>query len=910
MFVLEVSDMNSSLVWRNQKSFNSLKFEMKALFDGIDNLPNRPLYVHDSKIGIVQSIITANVSKIPRIGGTVRDFGSFKEYPCQGGLTSDSPQEESSTCVIDDDQFLNLIEHGDWLTVKFRSTSGGFQKLVNTDQGGIPYATKYYNGLSVIKTLEFRFDFIAPKHCSEVDVKTCPPGATILDITDVYTRDPIRPRWLGWTDELSGIGEYYAEVFKLGPNRDNYLVETSLLNPEFSATIPHTNGTIQYPEYRPLSAGMYSVLVEVRDFSNNSRIVRRFVMFDATSSVSLNNKTTKLYVSSAVEETGYAWQSPATTGNQVTVSVAWHNYFVNHVHEDGLFLGEIETFPIQFKEIEDDGVLFSRKFVPDVLDDNSEPRTRKAISNCHGIVKYEIFWQATIDATEPTSGWQTIPLNESYSAKQALGDGDQLRVWIRATDIIGNTKADSTVIKIDGTPPILKTNLTGKEYGLHRNIVDGPYNFCSKITFAASDSSSGVHKIGFKIIVKTQDETSKDMYSNFTAANMQTDLTNPFCKTVDGVCFLPDQTLYLDNCWFTISKSDLDTATAMVDVTVFNQAMLSTSMSMNIGPINSLQGLEKYNGPLNLRVVTKTPTGFRLEWDLPTRESCYGRADIVITLSRKTANGTIVLHTFFTPGTSTFFDVLGLNPETEYILGLNIKTSGGSAHGADQTLAVRTEKEEGDGVSNGWIFGAVVGVLAVIVLVVLAILIGRGAIRPAVLAREVGLLMTLWARRCRMLGGEANRNPPLNEDNTQAKSVAGEELELNAPKFVKGSNLESGHFVNIYEAKYNGNAVVAETLKENYAANDLFLMKAKIKFLSEKVGDNPNVLKCLGSILDDTSIGPTILYEYCENGTFKKYLVNNKANLTVETLFCFGLDIAKGMQYLAGKGITHGRLMA
>ncbi|KAH3716755.1 hypothetical protein DPMN_059484 [Dreissena polymorpha] len=170
--------------------------------------------------------------------------------------------------------------------------------------------------------------------------------------------------------------------------------------------------------------------------------------------------------------------------------------------------------------------------------------------------------------------------------------------------------------------------------------------------------------------------------------------------------------------------------------------------------------------------------------------------------------------------------------------------------------------------------------------------------------------MTLWARRCRMLGGEANRNPPLNEDNTQAKSVAGEELELNAPKFVKGSNLESGHFVNIYEAKYNGNAVVAETLKENYAANDLFLMKAKIKFLSEKVGDNPNVLKCLGSILDDTSIGPTILYEYCENGTFKKYLVNNKANLTVETLFCFGLDIAKGMQYLAGKGITHGRLMA
>ncbi|KAH3776014.1 hypothetical protein DPMN_177425 [Dreissena polymorpha] len=114
MFVLEVQDVNSSLVWSNQQRFNNLKFEMKALFDGIDNLPNRPVYVYDSKIGIVQNIITANVSKIPRNGGPVRDYGSFKEYACQGGVTRDSPQEESATCVIDDDQFLTLIEHGDW----------------------------------------------------------------------------------------------------------------------------------------------------------------------------------------------------------------------------------------------------------------------------------------------------------------------------------------------------------------------------------------------------------------------------------------------------------------------------------------------------------------------------------------------------------------------------------------------------------------------------------------------------------------------------------------------------------------------------------------------------------------------------------------------------------------------------
>ncbi|KAH3716748.1 hypothetical protein DPMN_059477 [Dreissena polymorpha] len=224
-----------------------------------------------------------------------------------------------------------------------------------------------------------------------------------------------------------------------------------------------------------------------------------------------------------------------------------------------------------------------------------EPRTRQEITNIHGIVKFEVSLQTTIDPTEPTSGWEPIPLNESISAQRALADGDTLRVWIRATDIIGNTKADSTVVKIDGTPPILHTNLTGKNYGLKRNIVNGPFNFSSLITFAASDSSSGVHKIGYKVIAKTQDMSIKEMYSNFTAANMETDLRSPFCKIVDDVCFLPDQTLYLDNCWLTVAKSDLNTATASVEVSVFNQAMLSTTTAFDLGPINSLHGLEKHD---------------------------------------------------------------------------------------------------------------------------------------------------------------------------------------------------------------------------------------------------------------------------------------------------------------------------
>jgi len=33
------------------------------------------------------------------------------------------------------------------MNIKFRSRSGGFQKLINLDNQGAPYATKYYKGL-------------------------------------------------------------------------------------------------------------------------------------------------------------------------------------------------------------------------------------------------------------------------------------------------------------------------------------------------------------------------------------------------------------------------------------------------------------------------------------------------------------------------------------------------------------------------------------------------------------------------------------------------------------------------------------------------------------------------------------------------------------------------------------------
>ena len=55
---------------------------------------------------------------------------------------------------------------------------------------------------------------------------------------------------------------------------------------------------------------IFSILLEARDVANNSRIARRFVIYDPDSEITLNTgKNEKLFVSSADESTDYQWQT-------------------------------------------------------------------------------------------------------------------------------------------------------------------------------------------------------------------------------------------------------------------------------------------------------------------------------------------------------------------------------------------------------------------------------------------------------------------------------------------------------------------------------------------------------------------------------------------------------------------------
>jgi len=124
--------------------------------------------------------------------------------------------------------------------------------------------------------------------------------------------------------------------------------------------------------------------------------------------------------------------------------------------------------------------LFLYRFVTDKLDDNEGGRSRTVITNYRGIVKFEVNWDQSVSGQVPTTGWVDVnPLNDEVSAQRALVDGDRLRVWVRATDSVGNIKVDNTSIVIDGSPPSLSTfNSTAHEIQL--NVADGEFKHSSR----------------------------------------------------------------------------------------------------------------------------------------------------------------------------------------------------------------------------------------------------------------------------------------------------------------------------------------------------------------------------------------------------------------------------------------------
>ncbi|CAC5405345.1 unnamed protein product [Mytilus coruscus] len=388
---------------------------------------------------------------------------------------------------------------------------------------------------------------------------------------------------------------------------------------------------ISCPTYEPDGPGVYSVILEVNYKANNSKYSRQVAIYDRTSNISTSSNHL-IDVTTASKLTNFTWQ----TSQFSKTDVSWSGHFMNEVHEKGHFLEKKPSF-----------------------DDNDGVRNRSFIPNIKSIIRFETVGSQGIPMlTFPKTGWQDVtPLNDNKSFPLIdIRDGDSYQIWIRAHDIIGNSKVDYTAVHFDRSPPSVS------KVKIEYNIDDGAYPFSSRVRVAAKDEHSGTRKISFRFLVNgTLEEKAKSDFLIEAQSNEKCKLIPSDCYCVKmGECFLEDTVLDINNCLLKVPINQVANFVLLLEITVYNSAMLSSKRYETIGMVKHLQGIQQYYSPSNITVVRKTSSSISIKWI--QAKTCYERAGIVIILF--TPDNTT--KEFLVDKDATTFDLTGLSSLTSY----------------------------------------------------------------------------------------------------------------------------------------------------------------------------------------------------------------------------------------------------
>ncbi|XP_052095731.1 uncharacterized protein LOC127731025 isoform X2 [Mytilus californianus] len=906
------------LVWTNSNEFNIMNFDIDASIDvnyTFRHIPPVPAYISYMKFGIVD----ANVLVVHLKLGQSGEYEVNREtFTCTQPSNDNPIANTVLKCRMNNGTNVFQVDSGDRYFLTYTVTTGGYRQLINTNNNQM-YSKEIYDGVSSQQNMEYRFDYDKPVHCKEFN--TCISDEVPLQLEEDITRRPIKPKWSGWSDSnLSGVKRYAFEVWKMEYSLDySVLREPDILPnynpvPEFITEVLASNNT--FPEYEPKGPGVYSTILEVADKANNSRYVRRIAIFDKTSNISTKSSH-RLFVSSASNQSNYSWQTTPNNQQTTTLMVQWENHFINEVHENGHFLARVQDYT---RRLIDDVKRADYKEIESQFDDNEGNRSKVEISNINSIVEFEIR-HGTPNTEPPTNGWQNVlPLKENQSIVLSgvnIRDGDSYQVWVRAIDAMGNKKIDSTVVHFDHSQPLVYPPTFKK------NVDDGQFPFSSRVTVDAKDIHSGISKVSFKFVVESTGEVKNQ--KDFIVESQTQQICDQFseCSCIPkGECFMHEIVLDIDNCWLKVPIDRVEDEVHILQISVYNLAMLSNMTTYNLGEVDSFNGIQEYYSPSNITILKTSDTSLSISWiQAPT---CYERAGILIRLFRPD-NST---RDFKVHKDATTFDLTGLSPTTHYWFKLFTKYGNDTKFvmsGSPAILKFQTA-EASVGFPPGGVAGLSAGfILLLIAVVVVLLFLGRtGRLQPAKARMTQGIRTIRNTIRVR-----SHTNARYNiraysskfDDDIyfygQLESSGATNLKISRKDISMESELAQGRFATIYLAKYYGNhrdaqTVVAKVLKDDQKEENVMKMKAKINFYIEKVGHHKNVVDFIGYVDDDVR-GAFMVLEYCESGVLKEFLTSKKSNVTVdleERLFRMVFGICLGMDYLSSKKVVHRRLAA
>uniref|UniRef100_A0A8W8MD80 Receptor protein-tyrosine kinase n=1 Tax=Magallana gigas TaxID=29159 RepID=A0A8W8MD80_MAGGI len=901
--------------WTNRRDANRMNFTLQSIFSpSALNFPSRPDYIVQHAFGITKADVNVRVTKF-------NNEEKYNQVLNCNGVTNDAPiKEQLYRCDTSIDNFNIRFDSGDTYSVIFRAENGGFRIL---DNNGVK---QYYTGRSTTRKIDLKFDTEIPYHCTDKSECTY-PVSDMMSVQNDVTKVPIQISWRGWKDQLSRVARYALEVFELEKGGDGTLKEpyTDLVPNPVPITIREFNETTEAGShsftYRPNKPGVYSCILEINDRANNSAYVRRFVIYDPISSLT-SDESNPFYATSGNSIANYEWQNT----NPDTFSFSWKNHFLNKIHEDGNFLARIRLFP---PSLDDGGDRNGYKRIQ--YDDTEGTRSRDAIPNERGIIKYDVAYNIGKDQSSPQVYQHQNYRNNSIKIfeNQNLQDGNSFTIWVKAYDILGNTREERFILHYDSTRPAVSSE------ELRKNVGEDKMNFTSSVhILGASDPNSGVKRIKYRFKAQSTgrvinnreyeylNPTRDESYCNTNPCDSNLPTGESFGKTID---------LPFSNC-HAMNVSDVSTETVTMEMDVYNSAGLYISRSLQITNLTSLRGVNDYFGPMEIRIAEQIGQTLKIMWD--QAPSCYNIQGFEFTYSR--ANGQVIKSEIFHE-VQNWVILNGVIENTGYHLRLN------TLYGNDPNNPIRSVdsnftftipvSEPPTSSPSVAIAAGVSSALIILIILVLVFLIFMVRTR-----RMKNPIERLRSMSTKSKGGpfiENNFDSVVTRPNNKSKAynnrAYSQEFEddvyyaenetplryqIVRSRITFEEEIARGKFAIIYKAKYlkdnSSNTVVAKTMKENPTQNDIETMHAKVNFYAMKIGEHPNVLKFIG-VVDDDVLGRFMVLEYCENGQLKEYLKANKHRVNDEMhekLYRFACGICKGMNYLASQGVVHRRLAA
>lgn len=892
-FMTDSSEPNSTKVdelWLSDKDYNYINADFTAMY--VPEMEYElPDYVENYTLGIVEGRMRLDLHKVDRRDPN-NPFISLNSsfYDCSNRPGSLAPNTSVYACNISNENFDRLLEDGDNLTLTVIAVNGGFRKL-KTESSTI---VDEFIGQTAEKSMMFRFDFRKPVHCRLDDV---PCTSIAFNVTKDVTKSAIEFTWDGWDDVLSGIGKYQIEEFflRVNPNNNRNLSEIELWKPLNIFTFPKT---LRKFTRIPAEPGMYSYILNVVDRANNSQYARTLVLYDTQSSITTDDSS-PMVATSAAEETSYKWQNNLTN----PISVSWKSHFRNDFLESNKLLRPVSPY----KYFNSNANFY--KAVPDNLEDKDGMRTLKGITNAHGVVKFQYAYRHSNQGNDPPNDWKdpTDYMSQTASFNAIRDNGDSLNVWVKAIDILGNEKIDMMQVYFDETPPDNLSDIT-----FIKNIENSTLPFSSRLIVDTRDTDSGIYGIRYSFLSNNTGAVFKSDFIPGNKSNVALSLKEGYTDKM-GDHFYYSHYLEVDNCWMVVSKDAFKNEFVNLKLIVYNRALVSTQKSYMITDLGSLNGIDEYSGPTNLYVETTYSNAVRLRWTVsPT---CYERSRI--TVSGVSKDGKRFLR--LVDKDADHFDLNGLDAETTY--NLSFVTEYGDQKSDPIFLTFHTI-EEPAALTAGGIAGISTVMIFLLVIIIAGVIMWRTG-RLSVAKQGIQRRMTVVRDRIQQQIS-ARYVPYEDQDDIylygQMEVNKSDDWVIPHVCIVLESLFTSGKFADIYKIRYQPkksdsgrNAFVAKVLKSGASEEDRMSMRAKINFYASKVGEHPNILHFMGAVLDDETLGPYMVLEFCEVGQLNSWLQQQKNTANEETSeqlcrICYG--ICKGMLHLESRKLVHRRLAA